>query len=590
MPTARRPFLTPDQPDPNAPRSVVGSMMDALSDLYRPGSFVSAMGAGPGQASAPPIRPPELDPLGFRSSALEAAKRLPDRPMPPSEAVALIQKGAGLEGFKGDIKAEIDLLGLRDAFEGRRTVTRQEVEDYIRSNRFELRERQMGRVGSRYDIDEDPNITRGESSFLLPPGSAGAEKVGLHTKQKGELMHSLWAKRPDDKGGSSLFVRQLQSDLAQGLRLGRIDLPGGTPPLTQDTKQWTNAGVRALTIKAAKENADSISFPTGKTSTEIQNNDQASRYYDTFVPEALERVAKVLGGRVRVGDIISEPKKTVVDEAVKDQLFGQMFPSEKQARLDALERQRADHRLMMQTLRKQQDELRRQMIVAQEQLKTATFDERLAPPRPTTITDEQRQALVRAREAFDAAKAPLLEEKRARITAIREAAGENWRSDPIVRQQTNAIETAFQRAIQSAENDFNMAQRRNSFDVTITAWERQRAAAIEQWRAREEAKVQEAIDAVNQGQKALLGADAAGPSEVNISLLRRERDQAEATAKAMAARNEPDGTVGYPAYILDLTPEMRARIKREGLPMLGIAAPAAGLGMAAAQGERERVD
>jgi hypothetical protein len=63
MPTARRPFLTPDQPDPNAPRSVVGSMMDALSDLYRPGSFVSAMGAGPGQASAPPIRPPELDPL-----------------------------------------------------------------------------------------------------------------------------------------------------------------------------------------------------------------------------------------------------------------------------------------------------------------------------------------------------------------------------------------------------------------------------------------------------------------------------------------------------------------------------------------------
>jgi hypothetical protein len=58
----------------------------------------------------------------------------------------------------------------------------------------------------------------------------------------------------------------------------------------------------------------------------------------------------------------------------------------------------------------------------------------------------------------------------------------------------------------------------------------------------------------------------------------------------MAARNEPDGTVGYPAYILDLTPEMRARIKREGLPMLGIAAPAAGLGMAAAQGERERVD
>jgi hypothetical protein len=72
--------------------------------------------------------------------------------------------------------------------------------------------------------------------------------------------------------------------------------------------------------------------------------------------------------------------------------------------------------------------------------------------------------------------------------------------------------------------------------------------------------------------------------------LSQQRDEAEATAEEMATRNEADGTVGYSAYILDLTPEMRARIKREGIPMLGIAAPAAGLGMAAAQGERERVD
>jgi hypothetical protein len=427
MPTARRPFFTPDQPDPNAPRSVVGSMMDALSDLYRPGSFVSAMGAGPGQASAPPIRPPELDPLGFRSSALEAAKRLPDRPMPPSEAVALIQKGAGLEGFKGDIKAEIDLLGLRDAFEGRRTVTRQEVEDYIRANRFELREVPMDRLGVKYDIDEDPNITRGEISFVLPRNVPGAETAGAHTGVKGELMHALWAMRIDDADGDTFFVRQLQSDLAQRLRDRRMTVSGETsPPLTDDTKQWTNAAVRALTRKAVKEAADSISFPTGETSAAIQGNDKASGYYDTFVREALERVAKALGGRVRVGSVAARDGTVMAPDI---------------------------------------------------------------PPPPPGIGRRRSQG--------------------------------RWGAQ---------------------------------FDDDTGTW-----MAINEDGTQSQAGFPSEDDADD-----WIDGKAFDPNSI------------EPTMKT--------------AYILDLTPEMYAKIRREGLPMLGIAAPAAGLGMVAAQGEGERVD
>jgi hypothetical protein len=339
--------------------------------------------------------------------------------MPPSEAVALIQKGAGLEGFKGDIKAEIDLLGLRDAFEGRRTVTRQEVEDYIRSNRFELREWKTNRVNDKYDIDDDPDIERGESSFILPSNVSGAETFGAHTNVMGELMHALWSFRTDDADGHTFFVRQLQGDLPQQLRSGRIKVEGGTPPLTQDTKQWTNAGVRALTIKAANEGVDSISFPTGKTSADIQGNDKASQYYDTFVREALDRVAKALGGRVRVGGV----------------------------------------------------GVKREGIII--------------PPTPPGIGRRRSQGRWGAQFDYETG---------------------TWMA-------INEDGTEFQAGFPS------------EYDA-------------DDW-----------IDG-------------------NFSI--------EPTVKT--------------AYILDLTPAMRAKIRREGLPMLGIAAPAAGLGIAAAQGERERVD
>jgi hypothetical protein len=243
--------------------------------------------------------------------------------MRPEEAINRILKGRGVEGMTGKVKNEVEFLGLKEAFAGRERVTKQEIIEYIQANRLELGVIELQensptglRVGDKYDLDDDPDIVRREFILTLPENVVGGEYVGAHTNVKGDLINILASERFDDRGGKTLFVRQLQSDLAQRERNSikvQAQQGGKVPPLTKKTSQWTAAGVQTMLVRAAKEGFDSISFPTQSTSEIIQGNADAASFYETNVKSALEKAARAHNGKVRKGSVGYE-LETDVDE------------------------------------------------------------------------------------------------------------------------------------------------------------------------------------------------------------------------------------------------------------------------------------
>jgi hypothetical protein len=271
--------------------------------------------------------------------------------------------------------ASQDKLEARKAYDAVEREARKQRDAALREAQdvYEAATRQtlppLARVNDQYDLDQNPDIVRREFVAILPDGVVGGDYVGVHTGEIGEFFNILAAERTDDQGGRSLFTRQLQSDLAQEIRRekdqqneiasaaiealkqhpdaqhfdmrdtgvplvwvpttperdnldmqtraqleemateGRQD---ALPPLTARTSQWTGAGVRAMVLKAAREGFDSVSFPTGVTSTLIQGNDKAAAHYDTNVRGALEKVARALGGEVRVGGVQYDNELTAI--------------------------------------------------------------------------------------------------------------------------------------------------------------------------------------------------------------------------------------------------------------------------------------
>jgi len=202
-----------------------------------------------------------------------------------------------------------------------------------------------------------------EAVIGIPEGVPGADYQApishVGGKAKGTLVTAHGEERIDDKGQRTIFVGQVQSDMAQGKREEKKDLEasakalrvlennpnanlflytGGqirvasaedaadvpyaatllsrdqvkemyktegarieTPLIT--TSEWTNVAVRAMIYRAAREGFESISFPTGETSAIIQGNDAAAQHYETNVKGALEKLAKQLGEEVRKGGV-----------------------------------------------------------------------------------------------------------------------------------------------------------------------------------------------------------------------------------------------------------------------------------------------
>lgn len=217
-----------------------------------------------------------------------------------------------------------------------------------------------------------------EAVIGLPEGVPGADyqapRSHIGGKMRGTLVTAHGEERIDDKGQRTVFVGQVQSDMAQQARelkeaareasdqIDRMRVvkaeasetfwvvgPGTeeagpyasmpeaeaalallkedfkvelnvdtiTAPLLK-TSEWTNVAVRAMLYRAAREGFQSISFPTAETSEIIQGNDTAAQHYETNVKGALEKLAKQLGGEVRKGAVQTEGRDGVGTVAVAD--------------------------------------------------------------------------------------------------------------------------------------------------------------------------------------------------------------------------------------------------------------------------------
>lgn len=227
----------------------------------------------------------------------------------------------------------------------------------------EATQRQFGDARTRPGGPEAAGIRRGPGDIRLPGDDPVFElRLKLQPGTPGSDFQSHWSRAPsnddgvvvsvrgeeriDDAGKRTLFGGEVQSDMAQSGRAKKTELEAAASrsleesialirranpaisdadaqrlgaemharnqealkrykpePLTAKTSQWTNAAVRAMVYRAARDGFDSVSFPTGETSKTIQGNSQAAAHYDTNVKGALEKVAAAFGGRVRDGGV-----------------------------------------------------------------------------------------------------------------------------------------------------------------------------------------------------------------------------------------------------------------------------------------------
>ena len=225
-----------------------------------------------------------------------------------------------------------------------RNASKENIEYYWDYERFEGGGLVRGPGDIRLPGEDVPLF---EAVIGIPKGVPGADYQAIVShvggKAKGTLVTAHGEERVDDMGQRTVFVGQVQSDMAQEARkpknqikdgdkltierindlywmvdengkvvsqsfenpdaaeaaLSFIKTAAGAPLLT--TSEWTNVAVRAMIYRAARGGFQSISFPTAETSKIIQKNDFAAQHYETNVKGALEKIGKQLGGKVRKG-------------------------------------------------------------------------------------------------------------------------------------------------------------------------------------------------------------------------------------------------------------------------------------------------
>ncbi len=129
-----------------------------------------------GMFAGPLAKARDLDPLGYYSGALEAAKNLPQAKGTPEQMLAQLKKGGAKE-------AEIAATGLPQLLEGKRSITRDEIINHLNENRVGLRESFYGDLApeQQRDFDEFNRL----SKFVTENG--GPEKNPAETARVKEL-------------------------------------------------------------------------------------------------------------------------------------------------------------------------------------------------------------------------------------------------------------------------------------------------------------------------------------------------------------------------------------------------------------------
>ena len=115
--------------------------------LQRQGLMPNVVPEAPKTLFGVPIEKPQapVSELGFYSAAEQAALNLPRKSGTGESFLNDLMKGQDVK------KEELSWLGLDDYLKGKPNVTRQEVQDFIASNRVDVQERQLGAA-----VAEDP--------------------------------------------------------------------------------------------------------------------------------------------------------------------------------------------------------------------------------------------------------------------------------------------------------------------------------------------------------------------------------------------------------------------------------------------------
>jgi hypothetical protein len=156
-------------------------------------------------AVAPEVRFPEKNEMGFYSPAEQAALNLRQEKGTGDQFLAQISKTPGVK------QEELEWTGLNDFLKGKKSVTKQEVQDYISQNRVNVTERVLGL----------PEM--GTSWYVF--SSDGRRVRGFDNE---EMANAFAAEESARRGGDYRVVEEA-SEISSGepTKFSKLTLPGG---------------------------------------------------------------------------------------------------------------------------------------------------------------------------------------------------------------------------------------------------------------------------------------------------------------------------------------------------------------------------
>jgi hypothetical protein len=129
-------------------------------------------------------------PLGFYSAVEETVANIPQAKGTGDQFLAQIQKTAGV---KPD---EIKWTGLDEFLKGKKSVTKQEIQDYLAANRVDLQEVRLGELSPEQSLARDQAINRYREITDLTASTRQQVEEGLISSQEARaIFEPLYAER-----------------------------------------------------------------------------------------------------------------------------------------------------------------------------------------------------------------------------------------------------------------------------------------------------------------------------------------------------------------------------------------------------------
>jgi len=221
----------------------------ALTGVARGGPVVSAASVNAGARAVPRNVPPEVaEP--FYSAVVRAVDALPMEKAAGAQMRAMIAKTAGVKA------EEMAWIGLDDFLEGRKSVTKAEVQAYVQANQVQIREV----TKHSYPDRVLPGGENYREVVLTLPGEPPPNFYGGHYPDEKDVL--AWVRLNDRAGPNGekiLFIEEIQSDWHQ---LGR-------------NRGYQGGPVEKYTVKENENGVWEILDPDGRV-VEIEHTQAAA--------------------------------------------------------------------------------------------------------------------------------------------------------------------------------------------------------------------------------------------------------------------------------------------------------------------------